>query len=88
MHIMYKGELDMAFNPENKQIKQALQKTEQFEPKDKLVIPVFNDADEDERTKNYTFSLQPSVRKRLDALAKEHNFKSASKFLNELIKNM
>lgn len=78
----------MAFNPENKQIKQALQKTEQIEPKDKLVIPVFNDADEDERTKNYTFSLQPSVRKRLDTLAKEHNFKSASKFLNELIKNM
>ena len=78
----------MAFNPENKQIKQALQKTEQIEPKDKLVIPVFNDADEDERTKNYTFSLQPSVRKRLDALAKEHNFKSASKFRNELIKNM
>lgn len=78
----------MAFNPENKQIKQALQKTEKIEPKDKLVIPVFNDADEDERTKNYTFSLQPSVRKRLDTLAKEHNFKSASKFLNELIKNM
>jgi len=76
----------MAFNPENKQIKKALQKGEQAETKDKLVIPVFND--EDERTKNYTFSLQPSVRKRLDALAKEHNFKSASKFLNELVKNM
>ena len=51
-----------------------------------LIIPVFKD--EEERTKNYTFSLQPSARKRLDGLAKEHNFKSASKFLNELIKNM
>lgn len=79
----------MAFSPENKNIKKALQKNESeqpTEPKDKLIIPVFND--ENERTKNYTFTLQPSVRKRLDGLAKEHNFKSASKFLNELIKNM
>lgn len=76
----------MAFNPENKKIKQALQKENSATPKDKLVIPVFSD--EEERTKNYTFSLQPSVRKRLDILAKEHNFKSASKFLNELIKSM
>lgn len=45
----------MAFNPENKQIKKALQKEEQVEPKDKLVIPVFND--EDERTKKlYIFT--------------------------------
>ena len=79
----------MAFNPENRNIKKALQKNESerpTEPKDKLIIPVFND--ENERTKNYTFTLHPSVRKRLDGLAKEHNFKSASKFLNELIKNM
>lgn len=79
----------MAFDPENKNIKKALQKNETEQPtdtKDKLVIPVFKD--EEERTKNYTFSLQPSARKRLDGLAKEHNFKSASKFLNELIKNM
>ena len=79
----------MAFDPENKNIKKALQKNEteqQTDTKDKLVIPVFKD--EEERTKNYTFSLQPTARKRLDGLAKEHNFKSASKFLNELIKNM
>lgn len=70
-------------------IKKALQKNETEQPtdtKDQLIIPVFKD--EEERTKNYTFSLQPSARKRLDGLAKEHNFKSASKFLNELIKNM
>ncbi|SYW14954.1 ribbon-helix-helix domain-containing protein [Oenococcus oeni] len=79
----------MAFNPENKNIKKALQKNEAAQmpkPKDSIVIPVFTD--KEERTKNYTFSLQPSIRKRLDSLAKEHNFKSASKFLNELIKNM
>lgn len=89
VHVNYKGGLPMAFNPENKNIKKALQKNETEQPtdtKDKLVIPVFKD--EEERTKNYTFSLQPSARKRLDGLAKEHNFKSASKFLNELIKNM
>ena len=89
VHLNYKGGLPMAFDPENKNIKKALQKHETEQPtdtKDKLVIPVFKD--EEERTKNYTFSLQPSARKRLDGLAKEHNFKSASKFLNELIKNM
>jgi hypothetical protein len=79
----------MAFNPTNKKIKDALQKNEareNLEKKDKLVIPVFKE--EDERTKNYTFTLQPSVRKKLEQLAKEHNFKSSSKFLSELIKNM
>jgi hypothetical protein len=83
----YKGGLSMAFDPENKNIKRHYKKNEAEQPtdtKDKLVIPVFKD--EEERTKNYTFSLQPSARKRLDGLAKEHNFKSASKFLNELIK--
>ena len=43
----------MAFNPENRNIKKALQKNESerpTEPKDKLIIPVFND--ENERTKN------------------------------------
>lgn len=80
----------MAFDPENKNIKKRHYKKneteQQTDTKDKLVIPVFKD--EEERTKNYTFSLQPSARKRLDGLAKEHNFKSASKFLNELIKKI
>ena len=77
----------MAFDPENKNIKRALQKMKQNSQlilKINLLFLFFKD--EEERTKNYTFSLQPSARKRLDGLAKEHNFKSASKFLNELIK--
>ena len=76
----------MAINQENTKIKKDLQKENSIDPKNKLVIPVFND--ETERTKNFTFSIQPSARKKLDALAKEHSFKSASKFLNELIKSM
>lgn len=81
----------MSFDPNNNKIKQALSTTnsddnKETTNKDKLVIPEF--VDESERTKNYTFTLQPSVRKQLDALAREHKFKSASKFLNELIKNM
>lgn len=81
----------MAFNPQKDNIKKALnhvenKKQEQKQPKDGLVIPVFKDTEE--RTRTYTFTLQPSVRKQLDVLAKEHNFKSSSKFLNELIKNM
>ncbi|MEE5988556.1 ribbon-helix-helix domain-containing protein [Ligilactobacillus equi] len=41
-----------------------------------------------EKRKNYTFSLQPTVRKKLDTIAKEHGYSSASKFLNELIRQM
>jgi hypothetical protein len=49
-----------------------------------LKVPV-NNAAENETTKHYTFTLQPSVHMRLDAVAKEKGFKSASKFLNALI---
>lgn len=51
-----------------------------------IIIPVFSE--DLERTKNYTFSLQPSVRKKLDHLAKEKGYRSSSKLLNSLIKNL
>ena len=68
----------MAFNPKNEQLTKAVRKDS----------ALFNNEDEHETTKHYTFTLQPSVRKRLDAVAKEKGFKSASKFLNALISEL
>lgn len=39
-----------------------------------------------EKTRPYTFTLQPSVRRRLKKIAKENKFSSSSKILNKLIK--
>ncbi|MGT2755747.1 hypothetical protein [Streptococcus ovuberis] len=41
-----------------------------------------------ERTKQYQFTLQPSVRTKIDELAKEKGFRSASAFVNDLFKKM
>ena len=73
----------MAFNPKNEQLRQAVRKGVESV----LKVPV-NNEDENETTKHYTFTLQPSVRRRLDAVAKEKGFKSASKFLNALISEL
>ena len=78
----------MAFEPRNKNITEALRT-----PADKvvsteeaLVIPSYQNTTE--KTQNYTFSLQPSVRKKLTAVSKEKGFPSASSFLNSLIKGL
>lgn len=78
----------MAFEPTNKKLTETVrnERTSAEVSTDKLSVPVF--VDDIERTKNYTFSLQPSVRKQLDSLAREQGFKSSSKFLNELIKGL
>lgn len=52
-----------------------------------IKIPKFSASDV-EKTKKFTFSLQPSTREKINTLAKQYNFSSASKFLNELIKKM
>ncbi|MCO4356037.1 ribbon-helix-helix domain-containing protein [Staphylococcus agnetis] len=41
-----------------------------------------------ENKARYQFTLQPSVRKKIDELAKEYKYSSSSEFLNELIKNL
>lgn len=41
-----------------------------------------------ETTKPFTFTLQPSIRKKLDELAKAGGYRSASGYLNELIKEL
>lgn len=84
---IYKGEV-MAFEPHNKNITEALRTpTESVVNKEEtLTIPSYQDAVE--KTQNYTFSLQPSVRKKLTAVSKEQGFPSASSFLNSLIKGL
>ena len=40
-----------------------------------------------ERTKKYMFSLQPSVREKINQIANERGYRSASSFLNDYFKN-
>lgn len=79
----------MAFEPHNKNITEALRTpSEKVVNKEEevLIIPSYQDTTE--KTQNYTFSLQPSVRKKLTAVSKEQGFPSASSFLNSLIKGL
>lgn len=79
----------MAFEPRNKNITEALRTSTEKEVKkeeEALIIPSYKDTTE--KTQNYTFSLQPSVRKKLTAVSKEKGFPSASSFLNSLIKGL
>lgn len=80
----------MAFEPNNQNIKNALQSDSKEDNDlkriDASIIPIQKDSTE--LRKNYTFTLQPSVRKKIDKLARDNNFNSASKFLSELIKKL
>ncbi|MEY8538182.1 hypothetical protein AALM99_06980 [Lactococcus muris] len=79
----------MAFDPQNKKIKQALREPENKKDKakeEKVSLPSYKE--KEEKTQNYTFSLQPSVRKKLTVISKEQGFPSASSFINELIKGL
>lgn len=44
--------------------------------------------EEFERTKQYQFTLQPSVREKINKLAKDNGFRSASSFINDYFKNL
>lgn len=79
----------MAFEPHNKNITEALRTpTENVANKEEEALTIPSYQDTTEKTQNYTFSLQPSVRKKLTAVAKEQGFPSASSFLNSLIKGL
>ncbi|WP_080569319.1 hypothetical protein [Streptococcus sobrinus] len=41
-----------------------------------------------ERTKNFQFTLQPSVRQKITDEARERGYRSASSFLNDFFKNL
>lgn len=77
----------MAFDPKNDKLKETLKHENSglsnF-PKAKTPISEENQ----EKRKPYTFTLQPSIHKKLKRIAKNNNFTSTSNFLNELIKNL
>lgn len=74
----------MAFDKKQTDISRMLKATEPETKSGNRVI--FSDSFE--RTKQYQFTLQPSVRKNIDRLAKENGFRSASSFINDYFKKM
>lgn len=68
----------MAFEKQNNKLKESLKETNRTE--EQSFMPF-------EKTKNYTFTLQPSVRNKISELAKTKGYRSASSFLNEYFKN-
>lgn len=74
----------MAFDKNNKNISEMLKATEDKETKQEVVKVV----EDFERTKQFQFTLQPSVREKINRLAKENGYRSASSFLNDYFKNL
>ena len=74
----------MAFDKNNTNISEMLKATEEKETK-QAVVKVVEDF---ERTKQFQFTLQPSVREKINRLAKENGYRSASSFLNDYFKNL
>ena len=74
----------MAFDKNNKNISEMLKATEEKETKQEVVKVV----EDFERTKQFQFTLQPSVREKISRLAKENGYRSASSFLNDYFKNL
>lgn len=74
----------MAFDKNNKNISEMLKATEEKETKQEVVRVV----EDFERTKQFQFTLQPSVREKINRLAKENGYRSASSFLNDYFKNL
>ena len=74
----------MAFDKNNKNISEMLKATEEKETKQEVVRIV----EDFERTKQFQFTLQPSVREKIALLAKENGYRSASSFLNDYFKNL
>lgn len=78
----------MAFEPKNKEIKQALtDKKKEASSTSSFKLPMFK-GDVDERVKTFTFTMKPSIRKKLDIIAKENGYQSSSKFLSDFIDSL
>ena len=83
----------MAFDPENKKITEAVKQPvststpnkENTSYNDVFTVPKM---EKEEKTKNYTFTMKPTVRKKLSTLSKSHGFKSDSAFLSYLIEHV
>ena len=83
----------MAFEKKNSNISKMLKATEEkAQLPEATLVASFNQwkerGEDFERTKQFQFTLQPSVRKKITRLAKENGYRSASSFLNDYFKNL
>lgn len=78
----------MAFDPKNEKITEAVKQTTSASKKNKENVFTIPKMKEEEKTKTYTFTLKPTVRKKLGKLSKSHGFKSDSAFLSYLIEHV
>ena len=78
----------MAFEPKNKEIKQALSyNIKEVNSSTSFKLPMFKD-EKDEKVKPFTFTMKPSIRKKRDIIAKENGYQSSSKFLSDFIDSL
>ena len=78
----------MAFEPKNKEIKQALSDNKnEVSSASSFKLPMFKE-ETDERVKTFTCTMKPSIRKKLDIIAKENGYQSSSKFLSDFIDSL
>ncbi|MGT2728531.1 hypothetical protein ACVRWQ_01060 [Streptococcus phocae subsp. salmonis] len=74
----------MAFDNTKHKISNMLRATEDNQEVEKTRSSINNF----ERTKQYQFTMQPSVREKINQLAKEAGYRSASSYLNEYFKKL
>lgn len=74
----------MAFDNTKNKISNMLKSTEDRQEVEKVHNPINNF----ERTKQYQFTMQPSVREKINQLAKEAGYRSASSYLNDYFKKL
>ena len=74
----------MAFDNTKTKISNMLKSREDKQEVEKVHNPINNF----ERTKQYQFTLQPSVREKINQLAKEAGYRSASSYLNDYFKKL
>lgn len=75
----------MAFEPKKNELTRVLKESLGEESKS---FSQHETSSNFERTKQYQFTLQPSVRKKIDTLSKEKGYRSASSFINDYFKNL
>ena len=75
----------MAFTPSDRRLTEAIKESNVKRNQANIKVPTNSDH---ENTKPYTFTMKPSNREKLNVIADQHGYASASKFLNDLIKNL
>ncbi len=77
----------MAFDPTNNQLKEVLRQNPEAKA-EQPAIKLPSSESKNELTRPFGFTLQPSVHAKIKKIAKKQGYKSASRFLNDLFKNM